>query len=130
MRAPGGARLGGRQDGQTAAAGVTGEQVFCIVRRRCARRRRSGPRRQPPALGPDEGRATVLTTAEVLATARAVAPDATIRNLTTQEQVELDQALVKVPRTDADRRRHGPAVVTPFTTVDRPKVLVELDKKA
>jgi hypothetical protein len=72
----------------------------------------------------------VLTTAEVLATARAVAPDATIRNLTTQEQVELDQPLVKVPRTDADRRRHGPAVVTPFTTVDRPKVLVELDKKA
>jgi hypothetical protein len=74
----------------------------------------------------------VLTTSEVLATARAAAPDSTVRNLTSQEQVPLDPAehKAKVPRTEADRQRHGPSVVTTTTTVDVPKVLVELGKKA
>ena len=55
----------------------------------------------------------MLTISELLQTARAVAPDAAVRNLTRSEQVELDPAehKAKVPRTVADRARHGPAVV-------------------
>jgi hypothetical protein len=70
----------------------------------------------------------VLTISELLQTARAVTPDGEVKNLTRQEQVDLDPAehKAKVPRTVADRARYGPAVVTTTTTVDVPKAVVVL----
>jgi hypothetical protein len=68
----------------------------------------------------------VLTAGEVAQAARSAAPDATVTNHSTEAEVDLPagEHKTKVPLTAADRARHGAAVVTTRTTIDRPLVEV------